>query len=83
MKVSALIAATLLTVSLSAQADNHGAGHAAPAAKAGKTTTTTTTTTAAAPAADHKDCSALKGKEKTACEALEKAAHAAGETHAH
>lgn len=82
MKVSALIAATLLVISVSAHADNHEE-KMAPAAKAGKaakTTTTTTTTTAAK--ADHQDCTKLSGKAKTECEAHEKAPHK-GETHAH
>ncbi len=90
MKVSALIAATLLVVSVSAHADDKGAmAPAAPATapamapghkmKAAKTTTTTTTTTTTA-AAEHMDCTTLKGKEKTTCEANEKAA-ATGGTH--
>lgn len=75
MKVSAFIAAALLVVSVSAQADHHEEKKAAakPAAAAA----------APAKADDHKDCSKMKGKAKTECEAHEKAAHAAGETHAH
>ncbi len=88
MKVSALIAATLLVVSVSVQANEATAPAApatAPAAKAtkGATKTTTTTTTTTTAAADHQDCTTLKGKAKTTCEAHEKTAHTGSETHAH
>ncbi len=94
MKLSALIVAALFVGSV-AQATTTTTAPAAKTAKGTTTTTTTTTTTGAAAttgttatgtttaAVDHKDCSTLTGKEKKTCEAHEKTAHKAGDTHTH